>query len=129
MPGLSMAKLKEAFAAVRRRRPAIDHVVRAWSRYSTDGGSRLAAAVTYFGFLSFFPLIALAFSVLGFVLANDPGLQQDITKQLNESLPGLVGTGPGQINVDDIAAAKAGAGVIGILGLLYAGLGWVDALR
>ena len=26
-------------------------------------------------------------------------------------------------------AAKAGAGLIGLLGLLYAGLGWVDALR
>ena len=43
--------------------------------------------------------------------------------------PRLVGPRPGQIDVTDFAGAKAGAGIIGLLGLLYAGLGWVDALR
>jgi membrane protein len=126
---LPIDRVKRAVNAVRQRRPGLDHAIRAWQRYQVDGGDRLAAAVTYFGFLAFFPLVALAFSVLGFVLANDPGLRGTITGHLNDTLPGLVGNGPGQINVDKIASAKTDAGVIGLLGLLYAGLGWVDALR
>jgi membrane protein len=129
VPGLPIDRVKRAVNRVRQRRPGLDHVIRAWQRYQADGGDRLAAAVTYFGFLAFFPLVALAFSVLGFVLAHDPTLRDTITSHLNDTLPGLVGNGPGQINVDKIAAAKTGAGVIGLLGLLYAGLGWVDALR
>ena len=48
---------------------------------------------------------------------------------MEEAFPGLIGTGPNQININDIVDAKAGAGLLGLLGLLYAGLGWVDALR
>lgn len=101
----------------------------AWARYQADGGNRLAAAVSYFGFLSFFPLVALAFAVLGYVVAGDPGLQRDLERSLSGYLPGLVGSGPHQISLRDVAASKAGAGVLGLAGLLVAGLGWVDALR
>lgn len=98
------------------------HLVRAFSRYQSDTGDRLAAAVTYFG-LSFFPLIALAFAVLGYLVAYQPTIRDQVTSQLTQNFPGLIG-GPNGINVDQIAAAKAGAGIIGLLGLLYSGLGW-----
>ena len=107
----------------------LDKPLAAWARYQQDGGDRLAAAITYFGFLSFFPLIALAFAVLGYVVAGDTGIQREVEKGLSSYLPGLIGHGPHQISLDDIAKSKAGAGVIGLVGLLVAGLGWVDALR
>ena len=100
-----------------------------WSRYQADGGDRLAAAVTYFGFLSFFPLVALAFAVLGYVVAGDSGLEREVERSLSSYLPGLIGDGPHQISIRDVAASKAGAGVIGLVGLLVAGLGWIGALR
>lgn len=105
-----------------------DHVARAYVRYSADGGDRLAAGVTYFGFLSVFPLIALAFSVLGYLLAGDAQAQASFAKTLQSNFPGLIG-GSGGINVGQIVAAKAGAGVVGLVGLALAGLGWVDAMR
>jgi membrane protein len=129
VPSRLISRAKDGFSALRRRRPALDHVIRAWQRYQADDGDRLAAAVTYYGFLAFFPLIALAFSVLGFVVAHDPSVRDSIARELSQTLPGIIGNGPNQINIDKIASAKAGAGVIGFLGLLYAGLGWVDALR
>src|SRR5512144_1533731 len=52
-----------AAGSVRRRVPALDHLIRAYTRYVADTGDRLAAGVTYFGFLSFFPLVVLAVSV------------------------------------------------------------------
>jgi membrane protein len=101
----------------------------AWSRYQSDGGDRLAAAITYFGFLSFFPLVALAFAILGYVVSGDSGVQREVEKGLASYLPGLIGHGPHQLSLDDIAASKASAGIIGLIGLLFTGLGWVDALR
>jgi membrane protein len=119
----------ERFESARAHRPGLDHVVRAKGRYDDRRGDRQAGAVTFFGFLSFFPLIALAFAVLGFVIDFYPDVQQDIQRGISEAMPGLVGTAPGQINLDQIAAAKAGAGIVGLLGLFWAGTSWVDALR
>ncbi len=123
-----MTDVKARVAALRHRYPWLDHAVRSFGRYSADTGDRLAAGVTYFGFLSVFPLIALAFSVLGYVLAGDTQAQADFTRSLQANFPGLIGGKTG-INVDQIVRAKAGAGILGLVGLLFAGLGWIDALR
>jgi membrane protein len=112
-------------AALRRRSPAVDHTVGAYARYTADGGDRLASGVSYFGFLSFFPLIALTFSVTGFIVDAYPGARTALTNQINSYLPGLAD----KLNVTAIGEAKVGAGVLGAVGLLLAGLGWVDALR
>jgi membrane protein len=130
MANISGLKDKAAGTAetARAKRPFLDHLVRAYSRYQGDAGDRLAAAVTYFAFLSFFPLVALAFSVLGYTVANNPGVRKSVTDSLSSAFPGLIG-GSNGINIDQIANAKAGAGILGLVGLLLAGLGAVDALR
>lgn len=122
-------RVKERLRGVRSRRPWVDHSVRAYDRHSEVLGSRLAAAVTYYGFLSFFPLLALGFSLLGYVSDIYPDAQERVTEAVEGAFPSLVGTGPGQIDIQDVIDAKAGAGLIALLGLAYAGLGWLDALR
>jgi membrane protein len=114
---------------LRSRRAGIDHAFRAYDRNTEAHGSHLAGAITYFGFLSFFPLLAVSFSVLGYVVEFYPGADDQVSGVLMDTFPGLIGSEPGQINVQDIADARAGAGIIGLLGLLYSGLGWVDATR
>jgi membrane protein len=111
--------------AVRRRQPFVDHVVRAYGRYTNDGGDRLAASVTYFAFLSFFPLVALAFSITGFVVDAYPDLQDELTSKINDYLPGLAD----KLDVGSIGGAKVGVGLLGLLGLVLAGLAWIDAMR
>ena len=118
-------KVKQSVGTARKRAPWLDHLIRAWSRYQSDSGDRLAASVTYFGFLSFFPIIALAFSVAGFVVDAYPSAQKDLIRQINDFLPGL----SDKLNVATIGHAKVATGIIGLLGLLLAGLGWIDALR
>jgi membrane protein len=95
----------------------------------TARGNHLAGGVTYFGFLSFFPLLAVSFAVLGWVVVVYPEARTEVERVLTENLPGLVGSGTDKIDIDTIAGAKAGAGILGLAGLLYAGLGWLDALR
>lgn len=121
--------VKERFRSLRDRRPWVDHTVRAYDRNSEVMGSQLAGAVTYFGFLSFFPLLALGFSMLGYISAVYGGAPEAVTAAVEEAFPTLVGSGKGQINIQDVIDAKAGAGVVGLLGLLYAGTGWLDAVR
>jgi membrane protein len=127
-PGL-VDRFRSRIRVARGRWPWLDHAVRAYDRNSEVLGSQLAAAITYFGFLSFFPLVALAFAVVGYLSDGDPHVQQVVTDEVEKAFPGLVGSGEGQINIQDVIDAKAGATVIGLLGLLYAGLGWIDALR
>lgn len=114
---------------LRSRFAAVDHAVRAIDRNSEVLGSQIAAAVTYFGFLSFFPLLAIAFAAVGYISAVYPAAQDNVTQAIQDAFPSLIGTREGQINVQDIIDAKAGAGLIGLVGLLYSGLGWLDALR
>ena len=112
--------------SVRTKRPFLDHLIRAFGRYQADAGDRQAAAVTFFGFLSFFPLIALATSLLSYVLGDDA--IGTVVREVNSYAPGLAG----QLELEKILTdnSKAGAtGLLGLAGLLYAGLGWVDALR
>jgi membrane protein len=119
------ARLRRA----RARRPVVDHAVLAYQRHNEVAGGQVAAAITYYGFLSFFPLLALTFAVVGYLSVIYPDAKDNVTAAVEAAFPGLLGTGTGQINIDDIVNARKGAGLIGILGLLYAGLGWVDALR
>lgn len=112
--------------SARAKRPFLDHLIRAFGRYQADAGDRQAAAVTFFGFLSFFPLIALATSLLSYVLGDEA--IGTVVREVNSYAPGLAD----QLKLKETLTdnRKAGAtGLLGLAGLLYAGLGWVDALR
>ncbi|MFL1430040.1 MULTISPECIES: YihY/virulence factor BrkB family protein [unclassified Nocardiopsis] len=116
----------DSYWALRRRRPGVDHLVRAYERYADRNGNQLAGAVTYFAFLSFFPLLALAFAAVGFVLAT---LQIELGDQLEQALDGVLPGLSQQLPIEEIADARVGAGLFGLVGLLYAGLNSVSALR
>jgi membrane protein len=114
---------------VRRRRPLIDHLVRMQEHYGAVKAGQQAGAVTYFAFLSFFPILALAFFVVGWVSRVYAGARGNLTDVLNAVMPGLVGTGAGQLRIEQIQQAAATLGIVGALVLLYSGLGWLSAMR
>jgi membrane protein len=107
------------------QKPWLDHLVRTVRRYQVQNGDRLAGAVTYFAFLSFFPLLALAYAVLGYTLVASDETRKALENAIADRLPGIAS----DLNISAIAGAKTTAGIIGLLGLLYAGLGALDALR
>ena len=85
--------------------------------------------MTYFGFLSVFPVLALAFFVVGWISKVYPDAQDTLVKAINQMFPGMIGNGDSQIQLKDIEDAAGTVGLLGLLGLLYAGLGWLSALR
>jgi len=125
----ALERVKAKLRAWRRRSAVLDHAMRAVDRNSEVLGGQLAGAITYFGFLSFFPLLALGFSLVGYISDIYPRAQADVTSAVQDAFPSLIGRDDGQIDVQDIIDARAGAGIIALVGLLYAGLGWLDALR
>lgn len=121
-----MASPRDLLRRARENRPALDHLLRAAGRYQADAGDRLAAAVTYFGFLSFFPLLALSASLLTLFLGDSA--VTTVAEQVDAFSPGLAEElGLEQLLRDNTAVGLTG--LAGLAGLLYAGLGWVDALR
>ena len=78
----SVSGAKRRLAQARERRPFLDHVLRTVDHYGNVKGNALAGAVTFFGFLSFFPILALAFAVVGWVT----GVYEDATEQMVEAI-------------------------------------------
>src|SRR6476619_5916350 len=125
-----MASLKERAAAtltrLREKFPWLDHILRMVQHYGAVNGNAQAGAVTYFGFLSFFPILALGFFVIGLVAQLYPDIKPQMVAELNTLLPGVIGNDPGQISLKTIESYSGRVGLIGLLVLLYAGLGSVS---
>src|SRR6185312_9559316 len=56
-------------------------------KYFDDQGNYLAALITFYGFVSVFPLLLLLSSVLGFVLQGHPGLEQHVLDSTLSQFP------------------------------------------
>jgi len=110
-------------------RAVLDRPMRAYRHYAARNGSTLAAAVTYFAFLSVFPLIALSFAAVGLIAHYLPDAQQVMGAGLQGLLPGMIGAGPNQISLTVVEEAAGAAAGIGVLTMLYAGLGWIAEMR
>ncbi|ORI18120.1 inner membrane protein YhjD [Rhodococcus sp. 1168] len=108
--------------------PWLDHTVRAAQRYQAQMGDYYAAGMTYFSVLALFPLLMVAFAVAGFVLVGHPEWLDEITAQISESIPGSLGETVNSL-IESAIESRASVGIIGLLGALYAGLGWVAKLR
>lgn len=123
--------IRDRFARARKRWGWFDHLARAGTHYKTLNGDHMAAAVTYFSFLALFPIILVGFAALGLVLQGNHGLLNDIQDQVTKSAPAGLG-GPDGILTKAMSSAAdhwKAVGIIGLLGALYAGLGWIGQLR
>lgn len=124
-----MDKIKKRIQEVREHRRVVDHIVRMVEHYGNVNGTLQAGAVTYFAFLSVFPILALSFAIIGYVSRVYPDAQRDLVEAINTVLPDLVGNREGQVQIDDIEKAAPGIFSIGLVTVLYAGLGWLSGMR
>ena len=116
------------WAELQRRYLWLRHVVQAYGRLTRNNGNQYAAAITYFSFLALFPLLLLAVSITGFVLYSDPGLQRSLFSHITDAIPGSFGT-----TIKDAVQKsinnRTSVGLIGLVGVLLTGLGWIGNLR
>ncbi|HEX4983843.1 MAG TPA: YihY/virulence factor BrkB family protein [Ilumatobacteraceae bacterium] len=73
--------------AVRRRSGAVDVAVETLDCFRRHQTGRNAAVLAYWGFLSVFPLLLAATTILGFVLEGNEGLRDDIVDSALGQIP------------------------------------------
>jgi membrane protein len=116
------------FAALRQRYHWLDRLVRAGARYIEFHGYAYAASITYFTVLSLVPLVLVALSVAGFVLAGHPGALAQLRTGIGQVVPASLN---GSINdlVDGLINHRVKIGVLGLVVALYSGWNWMNTLR
>ncbi|MEU4551031.1 membrane protein [Micromonospora violae] len=108
-------------SAARHRSGFFDHVWRAGVLYGEVLAGRLAAAIAYYGFFAVFALALVAFSVFGAILEDNDEVSAAAADFLKENLPFL--------DAEQIANSSNTVGVVGLVILVFTGIGWVEAIR
>jgi membrane protein len=111
-----------------RDKPWVRSALASWERLRVTNGNLYAAAITYFTLLALFPLLLLAASIAGFVLHANPDTLQTLFDKLSRQAPGQVGSTLHD-SIEAAINARASLGVIGLVGVLLTGLGWIGNLR
>jgi len=121
-PAAALSRLRERVAGwiERARRTPIGEALH---RFNHFRGTRLAATVTFYGFLSVFPLLVLGFSVALRVVGAD-GVAE-LEEFVEQYVPGIAD----ELRLQQIRSSAASLQVVGVVTLLVTGLGWVDATR
>lgn len=104
----------------------LDWILTVNERFGAVGGGALAASIALAGFLSLFPLLLVAIAVVGFLSAGDTTFTEDLVDSLN--LEGRAA----EVVRDALSTAsesRQAATVVGVLGLLWSGLGLIGALQ
>ncbi|MEV0154849.1 YhjD/YihY/BrkB family envelope integrity protein [Micromonospora sp. NPDC050686] len=115
------AGLNRRVDATRERLPGFDHLWRAGALYADVLGGRLAAAIAYYGFFAVFALALVAYWIFGTILADNDEVSAAAEHFLRENLPFL--------DPQQIAQSSNTIGVVGLIILVFTGIGWVEAIR
>ncbi len=120
------SRMREKLEAFGERWRWFGTALRVQKRYSELNGNYLAGAVTLAGFLSLFPLLVFAIAVLGFFAAGSTNLAGDVVERL-----GITGEAERAVvaAVEKARESRRAASLIGIVGLLWSGLGLVAAVQ
>jgi membrane protein len=109
-----------------RQLPVIGTAIRMQERYVDDAADALAASIGFFGFLSLFPLLALALSFVGFAISDDPAARRQVFDLITESVPALSSLAGGDTQIGSalstIAERPGSFLTFGSIGLVLAGL-------
>src|SRR5690349_15774799 len=108
-----------------RRHRGVGFLLAVVYKFADDYGTYLAALLTYYAFVSFFPLLLLFSSILGFVIRGNPDLQQQLLHSALEQFP-VVGS---QLSAPERLGGGVTGVLVGFLVAVYGGLGIAQATQ
>ena len=101
-------------------------VIAVFKKYGEDHGGYQAALLTYYGFLSLFPLLLVLVTVLQLWFHNDPVVRQQVSTSVGHFFPQIGSDLQTQIR----GLRRVGLGLaVGIIVTLYGARGAADAFR
>jgi membrane protein len=117
--------LTDRIDALQDRHPWLSFPIAVIYKFVDDQGGYLAALIAYYAFVSTFPLLLLASTVLSWVLVGDPELQRRVIDSALSQFP-VIGD---QLQQPAHLSGGVTGVLIGVLGALYGGLGIAVALQ
>ena len=100
-------------------------MVHVMKEFGQDDGTTMAAGISYYIFLSLFPLILALIGLLGFILPSAM-VQEQLFNFIRNNLPGAADVI--EMNIQNVINLRGALGIIGILGLLWTGSGAIAAV-
>jgi membrane protein len=118
---------KQARPQVRR---ALILSVRSLQKLGEDRCPLMAAAISYYGLVSLFPLLIVIMSIFG-VFLRDSSLQQDVVDKVLELMPLTPDKGKTEVKdaVEAVAGTSVHLSVLGLLLLSWSGMALFSAIR
>ncbi len=116
-----------AFKDKLRDKPVLGTAIAVQERYNDDLGNQLAGSMAFFMFLSIFPILLAALAVAGFFLQGNVDAQGQLQEAVAQTVPGL-GAAMGD-TVETVVNNRGVLGIVGFLGVLFAGLRVVDSAQ
>lgn len=110
-----------------RRHPTVGYPIGVIYKFVDDQGAYLAALITYYGFLSIFPLLLLLQSILGFVIHGNDHLREQILNSVLAQIP-VLGHSLNNASIETLKGSVS-AIVVGAVVALYGGLGVAQAIQ
>lgn len=124
-----MARLKALLRRIdeyQRTHPWLAWPLAVVKKYGDDQAGNQAALITYYAFFSLFPLLLVAITVLGILLAHSPSLQHKILNSAFQDFP-VVGT---QLRKNIHSLNRTGLGLgLGLVGTFYGARGVASAMQ
>jgi membrane protein len=104
----------------------LDAILSVTDRFGAIGGGPLSSSIALATFVSLFPLLLVIIAVVGFVSSNDADFAVDLVEQL-----GLSGSAADTVTdaLETAEGSRQAASIVGLLGLLWSGLGVVGSLQ
>jgi YihY family inner membrane protein len=123
-PPMSLNDALHTFDHRQQHTRGVRFVAAVYKKFTDDQAGQLAALVSYYAFVSIFPLLLVFVTILGFVLQGDPREQQKILDCALGQFP-IVSDSLKLHSLKGSAAAL----LIGVVGALLAGLGIMSAAQ
>lgn len=121
-----MVRIVESIDARQRRWRPSAFLWAVQKKYNDDRGGYLAALITYYGFISVFPLLLAAFTVIAYVLHGDKSAAASLQSHI-QSYPIIDKIAPG-LSKGSLQGSPA-ALVVGVLGLIWGSQGLAQAAQ
>jgi membrane protein len=109
--------------------PVVMRARTAYGRYYATGAHRASGSAAYFGLLTLLPFLGLFYLLLAQLAHADPYFLRSSRRALQSSLglsPQLVAALYG---AEGTASLRAVLTLLGVIGLVYAGVNWMEALE
>ena len=121
---MSLTRRLHALDSRQQRSPRLAFIAGVVKKFQEDQAGQLAALISYYAFVSLFPLLLVFVTILGFILQGNPGERQKILDGALGRIP-LIGD---QLKLHSLSGSGV-ALAIGIIASLLAGMGITNATQ